>query len=154
MKVHTLPLHFISIEDDGLHLMVEGLINGMHANLLVDTGASRSVFDMAGIQKYITGQHFSENEKLSTGLGTNSMPSMVAVIDSLALGDLMLRNYQAIIIDLTHVHQSYQALSLPEINGVIGGDVLKKYKAVINYKNRTLKLYANPKRKRPSPITF
>jgi hypothetical protein len=32
-------------------------------------------------------------------------------------------------------------LDLPTIHGVLGGDLLKKYKAAINYKTKVLKLY-------------
>jgi len=140
MKITTLPLIFLSIDDDGMHIMVKGLINGLPANFIVDTGASRSVFDQVGIKKYIPDLTLEENEKLSSGLGTNTMPSHVTVIESITLGQLVVSDYSAILIDLTHVHQSYRALQLPEINGVLGGDLLWKYRAAINYKAQTLKL--------------
>lgn len=141
--IATVPLILIPIEFDGYHVMVQGAINHKPANLLIDTGASRSVFDQDGIRHYLHSVEFENNERLSTGLGTNTMPTMVTTIGSISIGDFEVRNYQAILIDLVHVHQSYQELDLPKIDGVIGGDILLKHKAVINYKNKTLKLYDN-----------
>jgi hypothetical protein len=34
----------------------------------------------------------------------------------------------------------YGKLGLPRIDGIIGGDLLKRYKAVINYKGKKLRL--------------
>ncbi len=122
-------------------MMVQGLINGKPASFLIDTGASRTVFDQEAIKVYLPKPKFEENEKLSTGLGTNSMRSQVTVIKRISFGDLVIKNYMAIVIDLQHVHQSYSMLGLPEINGVLGGDILNSYKAVINYKKKKLKFY-------------
>jgi hypothetical protein len=141
MKITIVPITLLHIENDGFHLMTKGLINGMEASFLIDTGASRTVFDQTGIRNYIGDQTFIENEKLSTGLGTSTMESQVAKIDCITFGELSILNYEAVVIDLTHVHLSYQQLELPEINGVLGGDILHKYKAVINYKSKTLKFY-------------
>ena len=35
----------LDIEGDGFHVMISGKINGKEAHFLIDTGASRSVFD-------------------------------------------------------------------------------------------------------------
>lgn len=141
MNITEIPLQIIHIESDGFHLMIPGKINGKPASFLVDTGASRTVFDLTGLKVYLPEHKFEENEKLSTGLGTNSMPSMITEIESICFGELVIHNYTAIAIDLQHVHQSYQMLGLPEINGVLGGDILSLYRCVINYKKKKLKFY-------------
>jgi predicted aspartyl protease len=141
MRITEIPIQILEIESEGYHMMVQGFINGKQASFLVDTGASRTVFDMEAIKIYLPEPSFEENEKLSTGLGTNSMPSHVTIINSIKFGELEINAYLAIVIDLQHVHQSYSMLGLPEINGVLGGDILNSYKAVINYKKKKLKLY-------------
>jgi clan AA aspartic protease (TIGR02281 family) len=142
MQISILPLKIIPIEDDGFHLMVEGFINKKPANFLVDTGASRTVFDQECIQRFINMAVFEDNGKLSTGLGTNAMPSQVTTIEQIQLGAIIIEDYQAVVLDLKHVHQSYTMLGLPIIHAVLGGDILKKSKAVINYRKKQLKLYA------------
>ncbi len=144
--IATVPLILLSIENDGFHIMVKGSINGKPANFLLDTGASRSVFDQERIQKFLFNAEFEQNERLSAGLGTSSMPTLIATIGQIAIGDFKVNDYKAVLIDLLHVHLSYQELNLPEIDGVIGGDILFHHKAVINYKTKTLKLYEKGKK--------
>jgi len=141
MMITEIPLTILRIESDGFHILTHGFINNKAAAFLIDTGASRTVFDLRGIRDYIPDQEFEENERLSTGLGTNTMESQVAMIESLQFGSLLIPNYTAIIIDLQHVHQSYEMLGLPVINGVLGGDILLEYKCIINYKKKRLKFY-------------
>lgn len=141
MQIFEIPFQLISIEGDGYHIMLDGSINGLDANFLIDTGASRTVFDLEGIRKFVPEPDFMENERLSTGLGTSEMPSMVVEIEKLGFGALTIENYMVIAIDLKHVHLSYQYLGLPAIDGVLGGDLLKQYSCVINYKTRKIKFY-------------
>lgn len=141
-RITEIPITIIGIEDDGFHLLVKGQINGLDANFLIDTGASRSVFDQTGILAFIGEVDFEENEKLSTGLGTNSMPSQVTNIKTIVFGDLMITDYTAIAIDLKHVSESYEKLGLPHIDGILGGDLLKRFRCVINYRTRKIKFYS------------
>ncbi len=138
-----IPIQLLAIENDGFHLMVEVEINHKKANMIIDTGASRTVFDENLIGQFINVDEnkFEENEHLSTGLGTNSMRSKVFELNSLKFGKLELKNYQAVVMDLKTINDSYRMLDLPTIHAVLGGDLLKKYKAVIFYKNKTVKLY-------------
>ncbi|MDY0078321.1 MAG: retropepsin-like aspartic protease [Bacteroidales bacterium] len=141
MQIFEIPFQLISIEGDGYHILTDGHINGLEAKFLIDTGASRTVFDIEGIRKFVQKPDFMQNERLSTGLGTNEMPSMVVEIESLGFGNLKIEYYPAIAIDLKHVHLSYENLGLPTIDGVLGGDLLARYRCVINYKTRKIKFY-------------
>ncbi len=141
MHITEIPIQLINIEDDGFHLMVRGFINNIEATFLIDTGASRSVFDQERIKKFAINASFEDNEKLSTGLGTNEMQSQVLTLERLQFGTLIISDYQAVAIDLRHVHFSYQNLGLPQIDWVLGGDLLKQYKAIINYKTKKIKFY-------------
>jgi predicted aspartyl protease len=135
-----LPIAIVPIEDDGFHIMVDVKINGKKARLLVDTGASRSVFDMERIKKFIREEDFitEENEKLSTGLGTDSMESQSVTIKKIQLGDIKINDYRAIILEMGYVNASYEKLKLPGIDGVLGSDLLVELKATIDYKKEEL----------------
>jgi hypothetical protein len=145
LKITIVPIQLLPIENDGFHILVKGKINRKKALFLVDTGASRSVFDQHGIRKFMSEATFEANERLSTGLGTNSMPSMVTEIASISFGDLVIKDYTAIAIDLKHVFESYDKLGLPNIDGILGGDILVTYRCVINYGKRRLKFYEKNK---------
>jgi clan AA aspartic protease (TIGR02281 family) len=131
----------VSIEDDGFHIFVEALINGRPARLLVDTGASRTVFDQEKIKDYLSAEHqFEENEKLSTGLGTNTMKSQVVVLDQLVIGRIVYQGFTAVVLDMQHVNQSFNLLGMEAITGVLGGDLLAGLNARIDYKELYISL--------------
>ncbi len=130
-----IPIEVTVIEDDGFHLMIAVEVNGLPARMLLDTGASRSVFDLERISRFFTSSRpdFEANEKLSTGLGTRDMQSQALYLKELKIGELRIRKYPAVVLDMSHVNLSYSELDLPPIDGVIGSDILMKYGALINY---------------------
>jgi len=66
----TLPIEIFPIEDDGYHLKVTVVINEKPANLILDTGASRTVFDETRMSNFIGNETIEAQDRLSTGLGT------------------------------------------------------------------------------------
>jgi len=137
---HKIPIKIIPIEDDGYHVCIEAGINDKAALLLIDTGASRTVFDAERINNFIAEKdlELKEMEKLSTGLGTNTMKSHIVVVDSLELGELILKDFETVVIDMKHINDSYEKIGLTPIDGVIGGDILVDYSAVLDYGEKML----------------
>jgi hypothetical protein len=78
------------------------------------------------------------SDRLSTGLGTNSMASSTASITDLYIGDLLIDEFEVAVLDLSSINNAYRQLGHPEVLGVLGGDILMKYKAVINYEDQQL----------------
>ncbi len=138
MKKSTLRIRFVRLNDFGVHLLVKAKINGKAANMLIDTGASNTVFDKTRISLFLPKETLKAYEKLSTGLGTSSMKSESAMIRKLEFGDLVIVGYKAVILDLSHVNHSYKSMKMKPIDGVLGGDILKSYAAVIDYGKKTL----------------
>lgn len=137
---YTLPLVVQPIENDGFHLLTTILINNKKALVIIDTGASQSVFDETRIVNFLENQEFTDHEKLSSGLGTNSMTSKKTILKYLDLNGLKIMDYEATILNLHHVNQSYEKIGLSPIDGILGGDILTEYHAVIDYKNAKLDL--------------
>ncbi len=135
-----LPLTIFPIEDDGYHVKITININGKKASMILDTGASRSVFDETRIVGFVDNNHVEEQDRLSSGLGTNTMTSKKVMIDKLQLGEIEISNYDATILDLMHVNQSYEKLELEPVDGILGGDILNDYYAVIDYAKGELTL--------------
>jgi predicted aspartyl protease len=140
-RTTNIPIETIIIEDDGSHLLMKTKINGKNARVLIDTGASRTVFDLARIQEFVNDKTFLQHDKYSTGLGTDSMPTSVVVLKSFRLGNLLINNFSVVLLDLQHVNNTYAKLGYEAIDGVLGNDILVKHKAIINYKKRTLSLW-------------
>jgi len=138
-----IPIRMISIENDGFHLMVKAKINGRKINMLIDTGASRTVFDLNRIIGLIDADKLQKNDRLSAGLGTNTMESQLVILEKLEFAKIKIKNYNAVLIDMSHVNNMYESIKLPAIDGVLGSDLLLMFKAVINYNKKLLKLNFN-----------
>ena len=136
----NIPIKLLDIEGDGLHLLIMAKINNKVCRLLIDTGASKTVMDLNRIKNFVKNTDFRKNEFLSTGLGTNNMESQFTLIKKLQLGTLVIKDYEMILLDLSHVNNSYGLLGKKPIDGVLGSDLLNKYKAAIDYKSELLKL--------------
>ena|SRR5688572_14459872 len=144
--ITRIPIKFLKIQHDGFHLAIKIRINKKVAHVLIDTGASKTVFDLEKITKFVKATSFDLHDRLSTGLGTSNMTSHITSIDELKIGDIVLSNYTTVLLDLSHVNQSYVQLGLKPIDGVIGSDLLSDFAAIIDFKNKDLKLkYAKKK---------
>ena len=140
------PLQLLDIEGEGFHIMVKGTIHGKEASFLVDTGASRSVFDTKTIAAFIEDLHFEKKEGMTAGVGNSDLESATFHIDQLSIGALEIQDYEAVALDLENIHEMYDKLCLPHIDGIIGGDLLSHHKAVINYKAKKMRLWTIPPR--------
>ena len=143
-NISKIPLELMNIEGDGYHLMIEAKVNGKAVRMLVDTGASKTVFDKTRLQSLVeegADEHYEDLEQLSTGLGTNSMQGQVAELDSFKFGEVEIKDFPVVVLDMDHVNQSYEMLGDRGIDGVLGSDILKKYDAVIYFKKKILKVY-------------
>lgn len=135
-----IPIKSLKIED-GFHLLITIRVNGKPARLLIDTGASKTVFDKEMIVKFLSKEKFEKHDKLSTGLGTGNMKSHLAVIGKISIGKTEIKNYKTVVIDLSHVNKAYKHMKQKPIDGVLGSDILKEYGAIINYGKALLLLY-------------
>lgn len=138
MARHKIDIEIMSIQDYGIHCFIPVKVNGIAARLLIDTGASKTVFDKLFIQKRLQELYTKKSEQLTTGLGSNTIESEEAVIPLLKIGKLKIKNYHAHILDLLHVNETYKQVDLPPIDGVIGCDLLLEHKATLNFKKRIL----------------
>ena len=133
-----IPLQIIDLEDDGFHPLVEVVVFGKPHTVVLDTGASRTAFDKSILLEANNEATFKDSGKLSTGLGTNAMVSSTLILHDLHIGTLHIPDFEVAVLDLSSINHAYSQLNLPTILGVLGGDVLMKYKAVIDYGKSTL----------------
>lgn len=136
----TVPFKILKLDAEGFHLMMKMKINGKTANVIIDTGASKTVLDKTRVEKFVKEKDFKTHDKLSSGLGTNSMESQTTILNKITIGNLEINNYTTVLLDLSHVNGSYEQIGLKPVEGVLGSDILLKYKAVIDYDKKTVKL--------------
>lgn len=146
--ITKIPLELIDLNGDGFHLAMVVEVNGVKLRMILDTGASRTVFDVNRISSFTQNPEMEINEQLSTGLGTNDMQSNILQIDSFVIGELRIPDYSTVAIDMVHINQTYEILEMPLIDGVLGSDILHEFQAKIDYKTKELTLKFH-KRKYP-----
>jgi hypothetical protein len=120
---------------------VEVVVFGQIFKVVLDTGASKSAFDMEIISGLAPANqiiHIPDHHAI--GLGTTTMERYVVACPQLQIGNLIIENYQAPVFDLSAIKFAYEKLNLPPVIGVLGGDILMDYKGVINYQTLSLTL--------------
>jgi len=142
MQETIVPLQIIDLEGDGFHPLINVSIFGMPFTLVLDTGASKTAFDRVLLMQADENAVIITSDKLSTGLGTNTMASAAAIIHDLYIGNLLVDEFEVAVLDLSTINTAYRPLGHPEILGVLGGDILMKYSAVIDYGEKTILLKA------------
>jgi len=139
MKTINIPLKLINLQDDGFHLLVEVVVFKQKHFAVLDTGASRSVFDKSLIEL-----HLAETLKISDEINAATLftttTTIQATIPELKIGKLKIKNYESVAFDLQSVNDTYQQFGFPPIVCIIGGDLLIKHKALINYDSLELTL--------------
>ncbi len=140
----TIPFTLVSLQEEGYHCITTATVNGSQIMMVVDTGASLSCFDINFLQQIVTEDSIKTNESMTSGIGTNSMNSVVTRINEFSIGPLTIQNYRAVGIDMTHIHHAYEQIGLTKIEGIIGADILVRHQAVIDYRKRIITLNTKP----------
>ncbi len=139
MKNIKIPLRLINLNDDGFHLLVEVVVFKKKHFAVLDTGASRSVFDKALLEAHLPTEEMV-NEDINAATLFTSTTTIQATIPVWKIGKLKLKKYEAVAFDLQSVSDTYQQFGHPPISCIVGGDILMEYKAVIDYKKLTMVL--------------
>ena len=143
MRTLTVPITLINLNDDGFHLLVEIVVFGAKCWAVVDTGASRSVFDKGFIEGNMEEIVTIEDTNATTLFTTSN--TIQAVIPKLKIGKLIIKKYHAVALDLTSVNEAYALMGHPRIEAILGSDIFYEYQAKINYKK--LKIFFSRPRK-------
>ena len=139
MRTITVPLKLINLQDDGFHLLVEIVVFGETLFAVLDTGASRSVFDKTLMKKHVNEISVSEETQAATIFSTSE--TLQGIVPKLKIGGLTLKNYEAVALDLQSVTDTYLTMGHPAIAAIIGGDILMEFKAKIDYQKLVLRFY-------------
>lgn len=138
MSETYIPLQIIDLHEDGFHPLLNITLFGKNFKVVLDTGASRTAFDRQLLLEANSSADIVASERLSTGLGTNSMESATALIKHLQIGTLTIPEIEVAVLDLSTINVAYRELGHPEVLGVIGSDILMRYNAVIDFGQQVL----------------
>ena len=61
-------------------------------------------------------------------------------LPSLQMGEWSVKNFTVAVLDLSSINYAYGQIGLDPVIGVLGGDILKAYGGIIDYKKNILQL--------------
>jgi len=135
-----IPIDIVTLGDnESYHLFISGFVNHSRYELLIDTGASHTIFDTSVVPQ-MPEEKTEAREIESAGIHAGELKTSFGLIDEFCLGELKLINWVVVCIDLSHVNSLYKKYTDKRVAGLIGSDFLLKYKAIIDYKKRELVL--------------
>jgi len=138
--LYKIPFEIIPIDRRDYHLFLDIFIHNKSCRLLIDTGASKTVFDTERILRFINEKNLNTIESKTVGLGVSNMETKIAILKRIHIGKLMMKTWSVAVLPIGHVNELYQTLEITPIDGVLGSDFLMKHNAIINFRTKTLTL--------------
>lgn len=129
----SIPIEFIELEKHSYHLVVKASINEHEIRMVLDTGASRSCFDINYLFQMGILPSDNQTEIKSSGLGGNISESSIVLLNNFQIGEFRMLNYKAVSLDLSTVNQAYESVNIDSVHAILGSDVLHFFRAVIRY---------------------
>ena len=120
------------------HFEVRATINGIKGLFILDTGASSSCVGFEAAETF--NLKVKDSEVKAAGAGATDMTTQISKKNDLRIGKWKKNKVALILFNLTHVNSALVAHNAQPVDGIIGADILKKSKAVIDYEKKYLYL--------------
>ena len=132
------PLQIVELDPDNYHIIITGsFFDGETGNWIIDTGASKTVFDKNLVEYYSVLE--GESDEIHTaGIEEQPQEISLALLKYVRFGKFNVEDFKVALLDLSNINRLYSKATNLKICGLIGGDFLMKYGAVINYKKNRL----------------
>jgi len=125
------------------HLELDASINGVKGKFILDTGASNSCVGSNLVDYFKLDAQ--ESETKAAGAGATDMETQQSENNSLKIGDWKTNKCHLVLFSLVHVNSALIQHNADEVHGIIGADVLRAGKALIDY-NKNLLYLKKPKK--------
>lgn len=116
------------------HLEIVVKLNGITGRFILDTGASNTCVGFDKIEFFdLTPK---ESKIKAAGAGATNMETLISTKNRLEIGKWKKTKLKIVLFDLVHVNEALTAHKALPVDGILGADILKKAKAVIDYEQR------------------
>lgn len=120
------------------HLEMEASLNGVRGTFILDTGASSTCVGMDCIDKFKL--HTEASDIRAAGAGASNMLTEISKKNHITIGEWSEKRIKIVLFDLNHVNQALINHNASPVSGIIGADILKRGKAIIDYDKKSLYL--------------
>jgi len=126
------------------HFEIRASINGVKGKFILDTGASNSCVGFEAIERFHL--RVKDSEIKAVGAGATNMRTQLSTANKLKIGKWKKNRMALVLFNLTHVNDGLITHNANPVDGIIGADVLKKGKAIIDYEKKYLYLKLNSRK--------
>ncbi|APS37866.1 MULTISPECIES: retropepsin-like aspartic protease [Salegentibacter] len=120
------------------HLELVAKINNIEGNFILDTGASSTCVGLEAVEHF---KLLAEDSDIkAAGAGATNMLTQIAQKNRIEIKGWKKKKVDLVLFDLRHVNEALINHEAEKVHGIIGADILKKGKAVIDYKTPSLYL--------------
>ena len=120
------------------HFEIKAIINGVKGKFILDTGASNSCIGFDSVKDF--NLKVEDSEVKAAGAGAVDMLTQLSKKNVIKIGKWKKDKVALILFNLTHVNTALTNHNSNPIDGIIGADILKKGKAIIDYQKKYLYL--------------
>lgn len=120
------------------HFEIKASINGIKGRFILDTGASNSCVGFEAIERF--NLKVKDSEIKAVGAGASDMLTQISKSNTIKVGKWKKNKVAIILFNLSHVNNGLINHNAEPVDGIIGADVLKKGKAIIDYEKKYLYL--------------
>src|SRR5437867_12496495 len=125
------------------HLLLRAFINGRAAWLTVDSGAPVSAIAL-NRRQYFRLKPITAESSLPARVQINGAFNNVAIAREMRIGGLILIDEPVVTVDLAYSSRAARLVHEPEIDGIIGADILFPTQAVLDCEHQLLILKTDP----------
>jgi len=129
-----IKLHYIKSN----HFKVIAKINDVKGWFIIDTGASNTFLEQNSIEKFKL--HNTNLNINAQGAGPSQIKAKMYKNCSVVIGDWMSKKHKIASIDLSPINNALYSAKLKKIDGIIGSDILRKGRAIIDFDKNYLYL--------------
>lgn len=120
------------------HFEIKAIINGVKGKFILDTGASNSCIGFDSAKDF--NLKVEDSEVKAAGAGAVDMLTQLSKKNVIKIGKWKKDKVALILFNLTHVNTALTNHNSNPVDGIIGADILKKGKAIIDYQKKYLYL--------------
>jgi predicted aspartyl protease len=120
------------------HFEIKATINGVKGRFILDTGASSSCVGFEAIERF--NLKVVDSEIKAVGAGASNMTTQLSKSNTIKIGSWKKQRVALVLFSLSHVNEGLVNHNANAVDGIIGADILKKGKGIIDYDKKNLYL--------------
>ena len=119
------------------HYFIKAKINGIYGKFILDSGASNSCVCITKQNKF---KLEIKKSKISASSATSEISNTnISKKNNIIIGKWK-HTIDLVTFDMSHINNTFNDKAIEPVDGIVGADILKKSKAILDYKSNKLYL--------------